>query len=69
MLVTENEGEFEMFKQLLNECLGNKSDGQKMYEADVAATPLYHDGTARPTWYQLNGFTQDVWHRHARKAA
>jgi hypothetical protein len=30
-----------------------RSPGQRLYEADVAKRPNYHDGTPRPSWADL----------------
>lgn len=38
-------------------------EGRKAYEADVAKTPLYHDGTPRPTWDNLREIGRWSWSR------
>lgn len=40
-----------------------KSAGQLAYEADVAARPIYHDGTSRKTWAQLSDIARWSWTR------
>lgn len=41
-----------------------KSPGQIAYEADVAAKPLYHDGTPRKAWASLGAVEQGSWERN-----
>ncbi|CAH1658542.1 hypothetical protein CHELA1G11_12893 [Hyphomicrobiales bacterium] len=38
--------------------------GRAAYEADVAARPQYHDGSARKTWEQLDDVAQWSWERN-----
>lgn len=40
------------------------SPGQRAYEADCAAEPLYGDGTRRKTWAQLGDAVRDTWERN-----
>lgn len=40
-----------------------KSPGQLAYEADVARRPIYHDGSARKRWEQLDAVMQWSWER------
>lgn len=40
-----------------------KTPGQIAYEANVAQTPNYPDGTARRTWEQLTSVARDSWER------
>lgn len=37
------------------------ADGQRDYEAEVAARPTYHDGTPRPTWDKLGSLARLSW--------
>lgn len=37
--------------------------GQQAYEADVAAQPVYHDGTPRKTWDRLSPVARWSWER------
>ena len=41
-----------------------KTPGQLAYERDLQHTPLYHDGTPRPTWEQLRPVAQWTWERN-----
>ena len=40
-----------------------KTQGQIAYEADVMASPLYADGTARAGWDQIGHIAQETWER------
>ena len=40
-----------------------KTPGQLAYEADLVACPLYHDGTPRKTWDQLDELCRSTWER------
>lgn len=40
-----------------------KTQGQKLYEADVERRPNYHDGAPRKTWDQLNDLAKWSWER------
>ena len=40
-----------------------KTAGQIAYEADVAARPLYHDGTPRRSWESLDSAIRWSWER------
>lgn len=37
--------------------------GKQAYEADLAARPLYHDGTKRKAWDDLGTVEQWSWNR------
>lgn len=37
--------------------------GRAAYDADCMAVPLYHDGSARPSWESLDGETRYSWER------
>lgn len=37
--------------------------GRQAYEASLADTPLYHDGTPRKTWAQLGDVERWSWER------
>ena len=41
-----------------------KSAGQVAYERDVAREPLYHDGTPRSTWSELEDVARESWERN-----
>jgi hypothetical protein len=41
-----------------------KTPGQLAYERDLARKPLYHDGSARPTWADLWAAAKDSWERN-----
>lgn len=45
------------------------SRGQRDYEASVARTPNYHDGTPRKRWDQLRPFEQGSWERDPQTLA
>jgi hypothetical protein len=40
------------------------SPGQRAYEEDVRARPVYHDGTARRTWAQLSDLARWSWNKN-----
>lgn len=40
-----------------------KSVGQIAYEADVAKTPRYHDGSSRSQWEKLPEIARWSWER------
>lgn len=42
-----------------------KTPGQLAYEANVAASPTYHDGTPRRAWADLTDAIRDNWERHS----
>lgn len=37
------------------------SKGQRAYEADLLARPVYHDGTPRRKWDQLDSIARWSW--------
>ena len=41
-----------------------KSAGQVAYERDVTREPLYHDGTPRSTWSELEDVARESWERN-----
>ena len=41
----------------------HKTPGQLDYESDVQQKPLYHDGTPRKTWEQLEELVRWTWER------
>jgi hypothetical protein len=43
--------------------IGVARAGRAAYEADVAARPLYHDGTARRSWDALSVIARWSWDR------
>ena len=45
-----------------------KTPGQQAYEANIAAHPLYHDGSYRRTWSQLGHVIRAHWERIAARA-
>lgn len=38
--------------------------GKLAYEADVAASPRYHDGQPRPAWDDLEPVARESWMRN-----
>lgn len=40
-----------------------RSDGQCLYESDLVAHPLYHDGTPRKAWHELDALARSSWER------
>lgn len=45
----------------------SKSRGQLAFEAHVKRYPLYHDGTPRRSWDQLDSFQKMSWEHPPRK--
>lgn len=43
--------------------MNTKSYGQEAYEASLATSPAYHDGTPRPTWEKLSEIAKWSWGR------
>ena len=43
-----------------------KTPGQLAYQADCEVRPLYHDGTARRTWAELDSVARQSWERPAK---
>lgn len=41
--------------------------GKELYEKDLKRQPVYHDGTPRKVWGELNEVQQFTWNRGARK--
>ena len=41
-----------------------KTTGQTAYEAELNAKPLYHDGTARKTWAELDDLARWTWEKN-----
>lgn len=39
------------------------SPGQRAYESELRARPVYHDGKPRKTWAQLGDLERSTWER------
>lgn len=48
--------------------VGEAEAGRRLYEADVARSPLYHDGRPCKTWGDLGDIARSSWITGARLA-
>lgn len=46
--------------------MNTEAEARRDYERDVAARPLYHDGTPRRPWHQLCDLARQSWLRKPR---
>jgi hypothetical protein len=44
--------------------MATMTPGRAAYERDLAKRPLYHDGSKRPAWAQLDPVAQWSWQRN-----